>query len=557
MEKLWLKSYPSGVDEGLADIPDVNLADFYRRCCGQFKNASVLSHFDHEISYGKLLSLALSMATYLQRQFGVKSGDNVALILPNCMQFQIMVLAIHFCGATAVNINPEYTESELEFVLSDSQAKAVIVLDLFAFKLKSIQGKLGIRHLMQTTIVDCLPFVKRHMVGAVIKYIFKKKPVKTVAFKHNFKIAIKRYSAADFKSVAIDSSAIAFLQYTGGTTGKPKAAMLSHRNMLANVTQVSQWFGDMLEPAQEIALVALPLYHIFSLTVNFMLQMSLGAKAVLITDPRDFKHFFKQLYKHKFTIFAGVNTLFNKMIHYSGMSNVDFSFLKISVGGGMAIQEHVAQGWKEKTGSPLLEGYGLTEASPVISMNPLSNQQYNGSVGLPLPGTDVKFVDDELNEVKAGEIGQLAVKGEQIMKGYWHQDDETRNVMTSDGYLLTGDIACMDDDGFIYLKERKKDLIIVSGFNVYPAEVEGVLAEHDAIYEAGVVGINKSEVGEVVTAFIVLEEGLDAPPSDQVLSRWCRDKLAAYKVPKSFRVVEQLPKTSVGKILRKELRGMV
>jgi long-chain acyl-CoA synthetase len=557
MEKIWLKSYPPGVDENIADIRDANLADFYRRCCKQFKNASALSHFDHEISYGRLLNLSLRMAAYLQKQFDIKPGDNVALILPNCMQFQIMMLAIHFCGATAVNINPEYTECELEFVLSDSQVKAVIILDLFASKLKSIQEKLGISYLMQTSIVDCLPFVKRHMVGAVIKYIFKKKSTKSIAFKHNFKVAIRRYSVGVFKSVAIDDSAIAFLQYTGGTTGKPKAAMLSHRNMLANVAQISQWFGETLKPGKEIALVALPLYHIFSLTVNCMLQMSLGAKAILITDPRDFKHFFKQLHKHKFTVFAGVNTLFNRMIHYSGMSDVDFSFLKVTVGGGMAVQEHVAKAWKEKTGSPLLEGYGLTEASPVVCMNPLSNQQYNGSIGLPLPATDVKFLDDALNELKVGEVGQLAVKGEQVMTGYWHQDEETKNVMTSDGYLLTGDIACMDDNGFIYLKERKKDLIIVSGFNVYPAEVEAVLVEHDAIYEAGVVGINKSEVGEVVIAFIVLEDVVDTRPSDDVLKQWCREKLAAYKVPKSFHVIEQLPKTSVGKILRKDLRGLV
>lgn len=556
MEKLWLKSYPQGVEKDVADIEDINLSDFYRRCCKHYENLPALSHLDHEISYGKLLELSLRMAAYLQKKFNIKPGDNVALILPNCIQFHIVMMAVHFVGATAVNINPEYTESELEFVLIDSQASAVIVLDLFAYKLKQIQAKLRIRFLMQTSIVDCLPFIKRHMVSVVIKYIFKKAPKQSVTFKHVFKTAIRRYKSDDFKAVPVHASAIAFLQYTGGTTGKPKAVMLSHRNILVNIAQITQWFGNRLKQGEEIALVALPLYHVFSLTVNGILQLSIGAKAVLITDPRDFKQFFKQLYKHKFTVFSGVNTLFNKMTHYSGMSKVDFSFLKLVVGGGMAIQESVANAWKQKTGSPLLEGYGLTEASPVVAMNPLSNQQYNGSIGLPLPGTDVKFLDDDLNEVALGELGQLAVKGGQVMAGYWNNDEETTKVMTGDGYLLTGDIACMDDNGFIYIKERKKDLIIVSGFNVYPAEVEEVLAEHEAIFEVGVAGVDKADLGEVVTAFIVLESGLSTVPSDEDLASWCRHKLAAYKVPKSFRIVDQLPKTSVGKILRKELRGL-
>ena len=550
-----------------------SLKDYYANICDVFANKTAFVHLNSRLDYSQVHRSAKKFASYLY-SVGVKKTDKIALVLPNCFQYPISVIAAHMLGAVVVNVNPEYTEYELGTVLADADVTVVVVLDIFAKKLLTLidTKKVNLLPMLKNVVITRLPDLfssqlKQYFYRFMLKIILRKIPgyrKELVAAKNAgcnilfFHNAIKSEASSNNKSFVIENitrNDLAFLQYTGGTTGKPKAAMLSHGNLLANISQLTQQFGSYFDLGKEVNVVALPMYHIFSLTVNLLFAINFGCKNILITDPRDLNSLVKQIKPYQVNIFSGVNTLFSKLAQHRLFGQLDFSSLKFCVAGGMALQEQVASTWKALTGHPILEGYGLTEASPVVCMNSLDNSDYNRSIGFPLPETQIVFFDENLQPLPQGQLGELAVKGPQVMLGYWKREDETKKILTSDGYLLTGDIGYQDQSGLIYLKERKKDIIIVSGFNVYPNEVESALAMHDAIAETAVVGIASSETGnERIVAFVVLEPGLSSRPSQQSLNQHCAKFLAKYKIPKEIIFTDELPKTNVGKVLRRKLR---
>ena len=551
MEKVWLKSYPPGVPSTIDADAYQSVADVFDHSVVEFSNNPAFTNLGTTLSYADMDRLTDNLASYLQRLPNMRKGDRVAIMMPNVLQNPIAIFAALRCGFTVVNTNPLYTPRELKHQLNDSGAKAIIVMENFCQVLQEVIDETPIQHVITTQLGDMLKFPKSLIVNLVIKYVKKMVPAFSLARIVSFKDALKIGADKPYEPVACSHHDLAFLQYTGGTTGLAKGAMLTHRNMIANMQQASAWIKEKVGGDREVIITALPLYHIFSLTANCLTFMKVGAENYLITNPRDMPNFVKELKGVSFTAITGVNTLFVGLLNTPGFDEIDFSRLKITLGGGMAVQRPVAERWEKATGVPLIEAYGLTETSPAVCINPLSLTEYNGSIGLPIPSTEVSIQDESGNLMPQGESGELCVRGPQVMKGYWNQMEETAKVMTDDGWLKTGDVAKMDASGYFRIVDRLKDMILVSGFNVYPNEIETVIAGHEGVLEVGVIGEPDEKCGEIVKAVIVKK---DQSLTEEELIRHCRESLTGYKVPKIIEFRTELPKTNVGKILRRELR---
>jgi len=551
VDKRWLEHYEEEVPQEINADQYSSLVALFDESCTKYSDLPAYSNMGSEISYAELEKLSRQFAVYLQ-QLGLEKGARVAIMMPNILQYPVALFAILRAGYIVVNTNPLYTSDELTHQINDSGAEVIIVLSNFADVVeKSLSSTPRLKHVIITDVGDLFPRVKRVLVNAVVKYVKKMVPSYHIPQAVSFNEALNQGREGELVWTILNHDDIAFLQYTGGTTGIAKGAMLTHGNMVANLLQASAWISSVLEERNEVIVTALPLYHIFSLTANCLSFLKVGAKNILITNPRDLPHFISEIKNSKFTVITGVNTLFNALLNHPKFKEVDFSHLKVALSGGMALQKSVSKKWVELTQSPILEAYGLTETSPAVTINPMYTKEYNGSIGLPLPSTDISIRDDNGKEVAIGESGELCIKGPQVMPGYWKRPDETALVFTSDGYLKTGDVARMDEEGFIYLVDRIKDMILVSGFNVYPNEVEQVIGMHPDVVEVGVVGVMEEEVGERVKACIV-KRNPELTAEDVI--KHCREHLTAYKVPKIIEFYDELPKTNVGKILRRALK---
>jgi len=551
MEKIWLKSYPKGVPAEIDLSLNISVVDIFKYSCEKFKSKSAFYNLDHTLSYQDVYEQSLAFAAYLQQKLKLKKNSRVAIMLPNILQYPVVLFGILQAGCIVVNINPLYTAHELAYQLKDADAETIIVLANFAQTLEKALPLTPIKNIIITEIGDSLPKLKKIIVNFTIKYIKKLIPKFSLSY-ISYTDIIKQGKMLDMMPVEISPEDIAFLQYTGGTTGVIKGAVLTHRNIASNMLQIKAWIKSAVKEGEEAVVTALPLYHIFSLIANCLTFIEMGGLNILITNPRDISGLIKILKKIRFTVITGVNTLFNALLNHTEFSAMDFSSLHLSLGGGMSVQASVAERWQKTTSIPLLEAYGLTEASPGVTINPLDLKSYNNSIGLPLPSTDISIRDDYDQEVNVGESGELCIKGPQVMKMYWNNPKETEKVYTSDGWLRTGDIVKIDAHGFVYIIDRKKDMILISGFNVYPNEVEAVIAAHPGVLEAGVVGEPDGTSGEIVKAVIVKKD-LNLTAAEII--RFCRDQLTGYKIPKKIEFRESLPKTNVGKILRRALRN--
>ncbi len=552
MEKIWLKEYPPGVP---ADI-DLNefssLKDILEKSCGRFADLPAYSNMGVTLRYRDIDRLSRDFGAWLQGR-GLGKGERVAIMMPNILQYPVVLFGVLRAGLTVVNVNPLYTARELEHQLKDSGAVAIVIIENFARTLQEVVDKTPVKTVITTQLGDLFPFPKRPLVNFVVKRVKKLVPVWNIPGAIPFRQVLSEGVGKVLTDVPLNHDDLAFLQYTGGTTGVSKGAMLTHGNMVANLQQASAWLGSVSKPGEEIIITALPLYHIFALTVNCLTFMKAGSHNILITNPRDMPGFVKELGKNRFTVITGVNTLFNGLLHAPGFDRLDFSALKIALGAGMAVQRAVAERWKQVTGTPLIEAYGLTETSPGACINPLTLPEYNGSIGLPLPSTELSIRDDENRELAIGkdEVGEICIRGPQVMRGYWQRPDETVKVMTDDGYLRTGDIGYVDERGYTRIVDRKKDMILVSGFNVYPNEIEDVVAQHPGVLEVAAVGVPDEKTGEAVKIVVVKK---DPALTAETLIEHCRKHLTGYKVPRRVEFRTELPKTNVGKILRRLLR---
>jgi len=550
-ERPWLASYPQGVPREINAQAYSSLTAMFEETCARFPQRPAFSSFGVSMSYAELDRLSARFAAWLAGELKLGKGDRVAIMLPNLLQYPVALFGALRAGCTVVNVNPLYTARELEHQLRDSGAKVIVVLENFAATLASVRHETPVETVVVTSIGDLLGFPKGPLMSFAVRHVKKMVPRWDIPGHVRLTDLLKRSASLPVPKVSLDNDDLAFLQYTGGTTGIAKGAMLSHGNMVANTLQLAAWVGDLFTRGEEKIITALPLYHIFSLTVNALFMMHFGGENILIVNPRDIPAFIKVLKKNRWSAISGVNTLFNALNNCPNLSRQDFANVKFALAGGMAVQRAVAERWKELAGVPLIEGYGLTETSPVATANPLDLKEYSGSIGLPLPSTDLKLVDDAGNEVARGESGELCVRGPQVMKGYWSRPDETAKVLGSDGWLRTGDIAKMDERGFFYIVDRKKDMILVSGFNVYPNEIEDVVAHHPGVLEVAAIGVPDEHSGEVVKLFVVKK---DPALTEAALKQYCHDELTGYKRPKYIEFRESLPKSNVGKILRRELR---
>ena len=551
MEKIWLKSYPPGVP---AEI-DVNefrsLGDLFDRSVKRFADKTAYVCMGKAITYAELDASSARFGAFLQSELGLPRGTRVALMMPNVLQYPIAMFGALRAGYTVVNVNPLYTARELEHQLKDSGAEAIVILENFAHTLEQVRAQVPIKHVIVTSLGEMLGFPKGAIVNFVVRRVRKLVPPWTLDGHLSFGDALARGAAHALQPVEVGHEDAAFLQYTGGTTGVAKGAVLTHRNIVANLQQAHAWISPVVTEGREIIITALPLYHIFSLTANCLTFIKIGATNVLIPNPRDIPGFIKELAKHRFTVITGVNTLFNALLNNPEFAKLDFSSLRVALGGGMAVQQAVAEKWKKVTGVALVEAYGLTETSPAVTINPLDLKAFNHSIGLPISSTEVSIRDDDGIEQAIGQRGELCVRGPQVTPGYWNRPEETRRVFTADGFLRTGDIAVMDDKGFVTLVDRKKDMILVSGFNVYPNEVEDIVANHPGVLEVAAIGVPDERSGEAVKVFVVRK---DPALTAEALIAHCRENLTGYKVPHHVEFREELPKSNVGKILRRELR---
>lgn len=552
MDNVWIKNYQKGVPTEIDLSIYSSLVDMFEQSCSKFSHKTAFSNLGTKISYADLEQKTKSFAAYLQKSLQLKKGDRVAIMMPNLLQYPVALYGILRAGMTVVNVNPLYTATELTHILNDSGAETIIILANFASVLQEALPKTKIKNVIVTEIGDLFPQPKGWLVNTVVKYVKKMVPNWHIANVINFKTALKIGHDLSYDRPTLQQEDVAFLQYTGGTTGVSKGTILTHKNLLANLLQMIAWLKPSMAAHQnEIIVTALPLYHIFSLTINCLSFTLLGGHNILITNPRDIPHFIKEIKKSKFTAISGVNTLFNALLNHPEFKTIDFSHLQISIAGGMALHRIVAEKWQKVTGCPMIEGYGLTESSPVVTANPLDIEQYTGSIGLPLPSTDISVRDDANNELGFNEAGELCVKGPQVMSGYWNNPTETASIFTADGWLRTGDIVKVNDAGYVFIVDRKKDMIIVSGFNVYPNEVEEVIAKCPGVQEVAVIGVSDQHSGEVVKAFIVRN---DPTLTEEQIIEFCHQSLTRYKVPKQIEFRDELPKTNVGKILRRALR---
>lgn len=550
-ERPWLAHYPAGVPETIDVDTYASLVDVVEEAFERFRHRPAFRNFGRTLGYDDIDHLSKQFAGYLTGELGLVKGDRIAIMLPNVLQYPIALFGAMRAGLVVVNTNPMYTARELKHQLDDSGASAIVVLDNFAHTLQKVRADTGIKHVITTGIGDLLGFPKGPVINFVLKHVKKMVPSFHIEGAVRFRDTLKQGARHKLKRVELGHDDVVFLQYTGGTTGVAKGAMLTHRNMIANMLQAGTWISKVVKPGEEVIITALPLYHIFSLTANGLVFMNLGGLNHLITNPRDMPGFVKELRGSDFTALTGVNTLFNGLLNTKGFDTLDFSKLRLTLGGGMAVQRTVAKRWKETTDCPLLEAYGLTETAPAVCINPLDLTDYNGSIGLPIPSTDVAIWSDEDEPLGYGEVGELMVKGPQVMKGYWNRPEETGQVLTAEGWLHTGDVARMDENGFVYIVDRKKDMILVSGFNVYPNEVEDVVIRHPKVAEVAAVGKPDEHSGEVVKLFVVKK---DASLSSDELQEFCHDELTGYKRPKDIEFRDSLPKSNVGKILRRKLR---
>ena len=552
MEKVWLASYPEGVPELIPDPPYSSLTDMMNASMKKYASRKAYTNMGSSITFGELDELSNRFAHYLLYELNLKKGDRVAIMLPNVNQYPIALCGILKAGLVVVNVNPLYTPRELKHQLSDSRAKTIIILENFASVLSEVIHETSIEKVILTKMGDMLSFPKNHIVNFVVKHIKKLVPPYEYSDSSSFLEILSKNKNSQLEKIDIDIEDIAFLQYTGGTTGLSKGAMITHKNMLYNLYQSKAWRSDLLEDVDIIvAITALPLYHIFSLQSNCLAMMLDGGENILITNPRDFPAFVKELAKHSFVYITGVNTLFASLLNTPGFDKLDFSSLRWTIGGGMAVQNAVSKNWEKITGQPILQAYGLTETSPAAIINPINFEEFTGSIGLPISSTEVMICDDDGTQLPIGDLGEICIKGPQVMKGYWEKPDETQKVLSSDGWLKTGDMGRMDQDGFIFIEDRKKDMILVSGFNVYPNEIEGVVAEMDDVLEVAAIGKESPDSGEIVKLFVVKK---NPELSDTEIYEHCKKNLTAYKVPKEIEYRDELPKTNVGKILRRALR---
>ena len=551
LERPWLAHYPAGIGpdvdlEQFASIPDV-----FEAALRDFGGNIAFSNMGASITYAQLDEMSRAFAGYLLGELKLKKGDRVAIMLPNCLQYPVAIFGVLRAGLTVVNTNPMYTARELRHQMADSGASVLLVLDNFGAVAQEVLAQMPQVRAITTGLGDLLGFPKGAIVNFVLRHVKKMVPDYELAGAVRFRDALAAGRAHALPQVAIAPDDLAFLQYTGGTTGVSKGAMLTHRNLVANMQQAASWIGTNAKMGRELIITALPLYHIFALTANCLVFMKFGAHNHLITNPRDMPGFVKELKAVPFTAITGVNTLFNGLLNTPGFDQVDFSKLHLTLGGGMAVQRAVAERWKQVTGCTLAEAYGLTETSPAVCINPLDLGAFNGSIGLPVPGTDVCIKDDEGRLLPVGEVGELCVKGPQVMAGYWQRPEETARVIDAEGWLHTGDMARMDADGYFYIVDRKKDMILVSGFNVYPNEVEDVIAMMPGVLEVAAIGVPDERSGEAVKVFVVKK---DPALTADAVKAFCRENLTGYKQPRQVEFRAELPKSNVGKILRKELR---
>ena len=554
LEKVWLKSYPANMPAAISPLTHQSIGDLLGDACKRYAGREAFSCMGKSLTYGELDKMSSAFAAWLQSK-GLAKGARVAIMMPNVLQYPVVMMAVLRAGYTVVNVNPLYTPRELEHQLKDSGAEAIVILENFATTLQAVVANTKVKHVVVASMGEMLG-VKGILVNFVVRKIKKLVPAWSLPGHVKFMSVIHQGVAKKAKPVEVAASDIAFLQYTGGTTGISKGAMLLHSNVLANVAQLALWVEDAYairpKPDHLTFICALPLYHIFALTVNALMGMQQGALNVLIPNPRDIPGFVKELGKHKFHIFPGLNTLFNALCNNEDFRKLDFSGLILSLGGGMAVQRAVAERWKKLTGNHITEGYGLSETSPVATANKCSSPDFTGTIGLPLPSTDIAIRDEDGKDMPLGEVGEICIRGPQVMAGYWNRPDETAKVMTPDGYFKSGDMGFMDEAGYTKIVDRKKDMILVSGFNVYPNELEDVVAQHPGVLEVAAVGVPDEHSGEVPKLFVVRK---DPDLSVETLLAYCRQNLTGYKRPKYIEFRTELPKTNVGKILRRELRG--
>jgi long-chain acyl-CoA synthetase len=551
VDKPWLKSYPEGVPAEIDLGGYSSILDIFDTAVNDYADRTAYMNFGKELSYPELDRLSRDFAAYLQSK-GLQKGDRIALMMPNILQYPVAIFGALRAGLVVVNTNPMYTARELRHQLQDSGARAIVVVENFAHVLEKVKADVPVELVITTQIGDLLGFPKRNLINFVLKYVKKAVPAFNLPGAEKFNDALSEGSRHQLNRTEFTLDDIAFLQYTGGTTGVAKGAMLTHGNLVANMLQAKLWIGsEDLGKGVEYVVSALPLYHIFALTANCLAFMAMGGVNLLITNPRDMEGFVKELSKVPFSFFPGVNTLFNSLLATPSFAELDFSHLKGALGGGMAVQRAVAERWKEVTGSPLIEAYGLTETSPAACINPMNVEGFNGCIGLPISSTEGGIMNDAGELLPQGEVGELVIRGPQVMKGYWQRPEETDKVITEDGWLRTGDVAMMTPEGFFKIVDRKKDMILVSGFNVFPNEIEDVVAHHPKVLEVAVIGVPDEKSTEAVKLFVVKS---DPSLTEQEIRAFCKEELTGYKRPKHIEFRDELPKTNVGKILRRQLR---
>ncbi len=550
MERIWLKHYPPGVPAEIDYRQYRSVGDLFEKSVAKYRDRPAYYNMGKTISFGDLERQSRDFGAWLQGK-DLAKGARVAVMLPNCLQYPVSIFGILRAGYVVVNVNPLYTARELEHQLADSGAEVIVILENFAHVLQQVIGRTPVRHVVVAALGDRLGF-KGLIVNFVLRHVKKMIPAWNLAGALRFNSVLEEGAKAGLAPLEVGHEDLAFLQYTGGTTGLSKGATLLHRNILANVEQAFAWLRPFMKEGEaQLIITALPLYHIFSLTANALLMMKMGGCNVLITNPRDIPGFVKELAKHRFTIFTGVNTLFNALLNRPDFSRLDFSRLKVTLGGGMAVQKPVADRWKQVTGCTLVEAYGLSETSPAATINPLDLKEYNGSIGLPISSTEIVLRDESGNEVPPGSPGEICIRGPQVMKGYWNQPGETAKVLGADGFFATGDVGMMDEQGYVRIVDRKKDMIVVSGFKVFPNEIESVVAMLPGVLECAAIGVPDPHSGEVPKLFVVRK---DPALTEADIRRHCEENLTGYKRPKYIEFRKELPKTNVGKILRRALR---
>lgn len=551
MDNIWLSAYSEGVSHTIDPDQYNSINEIFEAAFQKFKSRPAFTSMGTSLTYQQIDQLSAAFAAYLLNDLKLQKGDCVAIMSPNILQYPVCLYGILRAGLVVMNINPLYTPRELLHQLKDSQSKAIVIVENFCQVLQQVLPQTQVKKVITTQLGDLLKFPKSMIVNTVVKRVKKMVPDWHITGSVSLKSVLNKGKGQKYQGHAIDREDPAFLQYTGGTTGVSKGAILTHRNIIANILQAKEWIKASIVEGEEIIITPLPLYHIFSLTANLFIFGSIGAENVLIANPRDIPGFVKEISKVKFTTFTGVNTLFNALLHDEGFKKLDFSTFRLALGGGMAVQRSVAEEWKKVTKVTLLEAYGLTETSPAACINPLDIKAYNGTIGVPICSTEVTIRDEDGKEMPLNEAGEIWIRGPQVMKGYWQQPDETAKVLTDDGWFKSGDIGCMDEKGFIKIVDRKKDMILVSGFNVYPNEIEEVVVSHEKVLEAAAIGVPHEKSGEAVKIFVVLK---DKTLTKTELKAYCKENLTGYKVPKMIEFRDELPKTNVGKILRRALK---